>query len=235
MSLPVAILAGGLATRLRPMTEQIPKSMLEVAGRPFAEHQLELLRRYGLTDIVWCVGYLGEQIRDALGDGAHWRMRLQYAFDGDRLLGTGGALRRALPLLGEAFFVLYGDSYLECDYGAIEQAFVNSGRLGLMTVLRNDNAWDRSNVEYANGQIERYDKRTQTPEMHHIDYGLGALRAMVFEAYPIDQPLDLATVYQDLLAAHQLAGYEVTGRFYEIGSPSGLAEARQYLARHGAA
>src|SRR5512136_2352765 len=119
MTLPVAILAGGLATRLRPITEQIPKSLLEVAGRPFAEHQLELLRRRGFTEIVLCVGYLGEQIRDILGDGARWGMRLQYAFDGDRLLGTGGALRRALPLLGEAFLVVYGDSFLECDYGTI--------------------------------------------------------------------------------------------------------------------
>jgi NDP-sugar pyrophosphorylase family protein len=229
MSLPVAILAGGLATRLRPMTEQIPKSLLEVAGRPFAEHQLELLQRHGVTDVIWCVGYLGEQIRDTLGNGARWGMRLQYTFDGDRLLGTGGALRRALPLLGEAFFVLYGDSYLECDYGAIGQAFVNSGQQGLMTVVRNDNAWDRSNVEFADGQIVRYDKRTQTPQMHHIDYGLGALRATAFEAYPTDQLLDLATVYQDLLAARQLAGYEVSGRFYEIGSLSGLAETQQYL------
>jgi NDP-sugar pyrophosphorylase family protein len=229
MMLPVAILAGGLATRLRPITEQIPKSLLEVAGRPFAEHQLELLRDHGLTDIVWCVGYLGEQIREALGDGERWGLRLQYAFDGDRLLGTGGALRRALPLLGEAFLVLYGDSYLECDYSAIERTFANSGRLGLMTVVRNDDAWDRSNVEFANGQIVRYDKRTQTPEMHHIDYGLGALRATAFDAYPIDQPLDLATVYQDLLAADQLDGYEVSGRFYEIGSPSGLEETRKYL------
>jgi NDP-sugar pyrophosphorylase family protein len=232
MSLPVAILAGGLATRLRPMTEQIPKSLLEIAGRPFAEHQLELLQRHGLTNIVWCVGYLGEQIRDALGSGRRWGQQLQYAFDGQRLLGTGGALRRALPLLGEAFLVLYGDSYLECDYGAIGQAFVESDQLGLMTVLRNDNAWDRSNVEFTNGQIVRYDKRTQTSEMHHIDYGLGALRAAAFDAYPLDQPLDLETVYQDLLAAKQLIGYEVSGRFYEIGSPRGLEETRQYL-EHG--
>lgn len=228
-SLPVAILAGGLATRLRPITTQIPKSLLEVAGQPFAVHQLALLRRHGLTDIVWCVGHLGEQIRDTLGDGERWGLRLRYAFDGERLLGTGGALRRALPLLGEAFLVLYGDSYLECDYAAISQSFLNSGRQGLMTVVRNDDAWDRSNVEFAGGRIVRYDKRVQTPAMRHIDYGLGALRATAFDAYPIDEPLDLATVYQDLLAADQLAGYEVSGRFYEIGSVSGLAETRQYL------
>jgi NDP-sugar pyrophosphorylase family protein len=238
MSLPVAILAGGLATRLRPLTEQIPKSLIEVAGKPFAVHQLELLRQHGLTQIVFCVGYLGEQVQVVLGDGSRWGMSIRYAFDGPvlsgvegpTLLGTGGALRRALPWLGEAFFVLYGDSYLECDYAAVERAFHSAGKLGLMTVFRNTDQWDHSNVLFRNGRIERYDKRQRTPEMQHIDYGLGVLQAQALEVYPPDQPLDLAIVYQDLLARDQLAAFEVTQRFYEIGSPAGLAEIREYLA-----
>ncbi len=229
MSLPVAILAGGLATRLGPMTERSPKVLLDVAGQPFAVHQIELLRRQGSTEIVFCVGHLGEQVEQALGDGRRWGVQLRYVFDGPTLLGTGGALRQALPLLGEAFFVMYGDSYLTCDYGAVEQAFRASGQLGLMTVVRNDDAWDRSNVVYAGGRIVRYDKRSRTPDMQYIDYGLGVLRAQAFDAYPPNRPLDLATVYQDLLAADQLAGFEVFERFYEIGSPDGLAETRQYL------
>ena len=123
MSLPVAILAGGLATRLGPLTASIPKSLVDVAGRPFAEHQIELLRRYGLTDITFLVGHFGEMIRDAMGDGARWGVTLQYVFDGPRPLGTGGAVRRALPSLADPFFVLYGDSYLECDYGGVERSF----------------------------------------------------------------------------------------------------------------
>ncbi len=229
MSLPVAILAGGLATRLRPITEKIPKSLVDVAGKPFAVHQLELLRRNGLTHVVFCVGHLGEQVQAALGDGSQWDMQLEYVFDGAKLLGTGGALRRALPLLGESFFVLYGDSYLNCDYQAIERAFLKSGKLGLMTVCRNDDQWDRSNVLYRDQQIVRYDKRERTPDMQHIDYGLGALRARIFDSYAEGRVLDLATVYQDLLAQHQLAGYQVPERFYEIGSPAGLEETRQYL------
>ena len=229
MSLPVAILAGGLATRLRPLTEHIPKSLVKVAGKPFAVHQIELLRANGLARIVFCVGYLGEMLQSELGEGSRWGVSLSYVFDGPQLLGTGGALQRALPFLGEAFFVLYGDSYLECDYAAVEQAFRTSGRLGLMTVLCNDDQWDRSNVFFDNGCIMRYDKRLRTPDMRHIDYGLGVLQARALRAYPAGQALDLATVYQGLISQNQLAGFEVMQRFYEIGSPDGLEETRRYL------
>jgi N-acetyl-alpha-D-muramate 1-phosphate uridylyltransferase len=233
MSLPVAILAGGLATRLRPITERIPKSLVEVAGKPFAVHQLELLRQNDLTEIVFCVGFLGEKIQAALEDGSRWGMRIQYVYDGEKLLGTGGALRRALPYLGDSFFVMYGDSYLDCDFRAIERAFADSGQDGLMTVFRNEDQWDRSNVQYQDGQLLRYSKIDYAPEMKHIDFGLGALHARVFSKYPEGQTLDLATVYQDLLARGQLAGYEATRRFYEIGSPAGLEETGKYLMQRG--
>lgn len=230
MSLPVAILAGGLATRLRPLTEKIPKVLVEVAGKPFAVHQLELLRRHGLTRVVFCVGYLGEIVQTTVGDGCRFGMDVSCVFDGPMLLGTGGALRRALPLLGEAFFVVYGDAYLQCDYAVVEQAFWDSGKLGLMTVFRNANQWDSSNILFRDGRIERYDKRHRTTDMQHIDYGVGVLRAPVFDPYPSDMPIDLATIYQDLLASDQLAAYEVHQRFYEIGSLAGLEETRCYLA-----
>ena len=229
MSLPVAILAGGLATRLRPLTEKIPKSLVEVAGKPFIVHQMELLQRNGVRQVVLCLGYLGEQVQAEIGDGSRWSIQVEYVFDGPVLQGTGGALRRGLPWLGEAFFVLYGDSYLDCDYAAVESAFRSKGKLGLMTVLRNKNLWDRSNVIFENGRIQRYDKKNLVAKMEHIDYGLGVLQASVLERYPADQILDLATVYQDLLAQDQLAGYEVSQRFYEIGTPAGLQETRDYL------
>ena len=231
MSLPVAIPAGGLATRLWPITERIPKSLVEVAGRPFAEHQIELLRGHGLTDIVFLVGHLGEMVRDTLGDGGRWGVRLHYVFDGPMPLGTGGAIRRALPWLGDPFFVLYGDSYLECDYEAVERAFFQSERSGLMTVCRNDDQWDRSNVLFENGRVVRYDKIDRSPGMRHIDYGLGVFRHAAFANRADDAAFDLATVYQDLLARHDLAGFEVPTRFYEIGSPEGLEETCAYLAR----
>jgi prepilin-type processing-associated H-X9-DG protein len=232
MSLPVVVLAGGLATRLRPVTERIPKSLVDVAGEPFAVHQIELLRRHGLTDITFLIGHLGEMIVDSLGDGGRWDVRLRYVVDGPRALGTGGAIRRALHELGDPFFVVYGDSYLDCDYAAIERVFTDSGKSGLMTVYRNENRFDRSNVLFADGRIIRYDKQHRTPDMRYVDYGLGGFRKSAFAGRD-DEAFDLAVVYQDLLAKDDLAGFEVPDRFYEIGSPEGLDETRTYLATKG--
>jgi N-acetyl-alpha-D-muramate 1-phosphate uridylyltransferase len=229
VTLPVAILAGGLATRLRPITETIPKVLVDIGGKPFAEHQLALLRRHGVTRVVFCVGHMGEAVREALGDGHRNGMKIEYSFDGPELQGTGGALRNALPLLGEGFLVTYGDTYLDCDYAAVERAFLQSGKAGLMAVFRNAGKWDRSNVVYSDGRIVNYDKGNRTPDMEHIDYGLGALRAEAFSLYPGDGFLDLETVYRDLLARAELAGFEAMHRFYEIGSPEGLEETRDYL------
>jgi NDP-sugar pyrophosphorylase family protein len=233
MSLPVAILAGGLATRLRPITEKTPKSLVEVAGKPFALHQIELLRKNDLTEIVFCVGFLGEKIQAALKDGRQWGVHIRYVFDWPDLRGTGGALRQALPFLGGAFFVLYGDSYLECDYGAVEHAFYKSGKLGLMTVLYNLDQWDKSNVVYTKDEILKYDKRNPTQDMHYIDYGLGILTRQALSIFPDNARFDLAEIYQDLISRKQLAGYEVNRRFYEIGSLAGLRETREHLSNEG--
>ena len=231
MSLPVAILAGGLATRLRPVTQKIPKSLVDVAGRPFAEHQVALLHQHGITDIVFLVGHLGQMVEEALGDGTRFGVRLRYVFDEPQQLGTGGAIRRALSGLDDPFFVLYGDSYLECDYAAVERTFEASGQPALMTVCRNDDRWDRSNVLYHEGRIVAYDKQARVPAMRHIDYGLGAFRKDAFAPYAEGEAFDLAAVYRRLLDEGRLAGFDVPGRFYEIGSPAGLEETREYLAR----
>jgi len=232
MSLPVAILAGGLARRLRPLTATVPKALIDVAGKPFVVHQIDLLRANGVTRIVLCVGHLGEKIQGSLGDGSRLGVNIEYSFDGPTLLGTGGALRKAMPLLGESFFVLYGDSYLECNYAAVEESFRASKKLGLMTVYRNANRWDRSNILFSDGVIRRYSKEQASTDMQHIDYGLGILSRQALEPYPPESYLDLTTVYSDLLARGQLAGYEVRRRFYEIGSESGLEELGRHLAGH---
>jgi NDP-sugar pyrophosphorylase family protein len=229
-SLPVAVLAGGLATRLRPLTETLPKILLTIAGRPFFDYQLANLREQNLRDVVVCAGFLGEKIQEEFGDGRRHGVRIRYSFDGPTLLGTGGAIRRALPLLGDAFFVLYGDSFLQIDYAAVASAFFRSGRGALMTVFRNQNQWDASNVEFADGEIKEYNKKESSSKMAYIDYGLGVYRSRVFEPYPATAPLDLADVLQDLVARKELAGYEAQTRFYEIGSFSGLEELTKALA-----
>lgn len=228
---PVALLAGGLATRLRPITETIPKALVPVAGEPFLAHQLRLLHAQGLRRVVLCAGYLGEMIEQEFGDGAAYGMEVEYSFDGPKLLGTGGALRQALPRLGDAFIVLYGDSYLPIDYAAVVEAFVAGGKPGLMTVFHNRGRWDTSNVVFADGTIRHYNKKELTPEMQHIDYGLGILRAETLQAHAAEEAFDVADVYRDLSAAGALAGYEVRERFYEIGSHAGLAELDELLRR----
>ena len=230
-SLPVALLAGGMATRLRPITAKIPKLLVEVAGEPFFSHQLRLLKKNGLTQIVLCVGYLGEMIADRYGDGSKWGVQIDYSFDGEKLLGTGGALIRALPKLGDAFYVLYGDSYLLIDYLAVGRAFMDSGKLGLMTVFENHEAYDASNVWFEDGRIKLYAKKEKVSQMRHIDYGLGVFRASAFDNYPRDEVVDLATVQTDLCHRGELAGYEIKKRFFEIGSHAGLDELNGLLSQ----
>lgn len=229
MTLPVAVLAGGLATRMKPLTETIPKSLLDVQGKPFIARQLECLADRGVRTAVLCIGHLGEMVRQRVGDGAAFGLEVRYSDEGSTLLGTGGALKKALPLLGEAFLVQYGDSLLEIDYEAVEKAFLGSGCKGLMTVYRNEGRLDASNVRFAEGRILKYDKGSRDPEMRHIDYGLGGLRAAAFDGVRAGERLDLARIYQGLLAENQLAGYEVFERFYEIGSPAGLADTRKHF------
>jgi NDP-sugar pyrophosphorylase family protein len=224
---PVAILAGGLATRMHPVTQTIPKSLLEVAGRPFIEHQLELLRAEGVQNVVLCVGYLGEMIEAHVADGSRFGLSVKYSFDGEKLLGTGGALRRALPLLGQDFFVLYGDSYLEIDYAAVQAAYRESAKPSLMTVFRNEGQWDSSNVLFDGAKIIRYDKRNPTADMKYIDYGLGILSHDLLKR--AGEAFDLADVYAEMVAGGRLAGFEATKRFYEIGTPSGLALTEGHL------
>lgn len=228
--LTVVILAGGQATRLHPLTEKIPKSLVEVNGEPFAIHQLRLLRSKGITKVVLCVGHLGVLIQRAIGSGAALGVQVDYSFDGPLLLGTAGAIKNALPKLGESFFVMYGDSYLPCDYAAIERSFESSGKLALMTVFRNEGKWDSSNVEFEGEEIRTYSKTNRTPAMRYIDYGLGVFRAAAFNYVPGGKSYDLAELFADLLQHHQLAAYEVKERFYEIGSPAGLRETAEFLA-----
>lgn len=226
---PVAILAGGLGQRLKPLSQKIPKALVDVVGKPFVARQLELLRKQGLKRIVLCVGHLGGMIQEVIGDGMRYGLQIDYAFDGPRLLGTGGALRRARDLLGDEFFVLYGDSYLEFDYMAAYSTFKKSQRLGLMSVYKESNRRQPSNVLYARGEILAYDKRQPTPDMHHIDYGLSILKAAALDEIPEEQPYDLGDLYHFLAARGELAGYEVFRRFYEIGSQDGLEKIRAYF------
>ncbi len=224
---PVCILAGGLGTRLGQQVHDTPKPLLEVAGEPFLVHQLRLLAGHGTREVVLCVGYLGEQIESAIGS-ERFGIDIRYSFDAPELDGTLGAIRRALPQLGERFLVLYGDTYLRIDYAEVARVWRDSGLPAVMSVLRNEGRWDTSNVRYETGRVLAYDKGAPSAGMHWIDYGLGGLTADALTVVD-GAERDLAHLYHRLAALDCLCGYEATERFYEIGTPSGFNEADAFL------
>jgi len=226
---PICILAGGLGTRLGEAVAATPKALLPVAGRPFLFHQLELLKRHGAEQIVLSIGYLGSQIQDAVGDGSRFGLDVHYSDDGPVPIGTAGAIRKATPLLGERFMVLYGDAYLRIDYADVDRAAIRSGLPALMTVLRNEGRWDTSNVDYADDRVLRYDKQTHDPAMAFIDYGLSVLTQEALECTD-PHATDLAVLASSLSRRGLLAGYEARARFYEIGTPAALLETSAFLA-----
>ena len=233
--LQCVILAGGIGTRMRPATEEMPKALLPVLGKPFADWQLELLAGRGVERVLYSVGYKGEMIREHVGDGARFGLAVAYVDEGEHLRGTGGAVRLAYDLgeLEGAFFVLYGDSYLPIDYGAVESAWEKTSLPALMTVFRNEGQWDKSNAIYSDGKVVLYDKdrpADRVEEMRWIDYGLSVLGREVVGDYCVPGAVaDLADLTRDLSREGKLAGYEVTQRFYEAGSPEGLADLERYL------
>ena len=227
--LPLAILAGGFATRLGPLTENYPKCLLDINGRPFVDWQLELLVSKGFTDFVLCVSFKSELIQEHLGDGDRFGARIIYSKDGETQLGTGGAIRKALPVLGSKFGVIYGDSYLPVNYFAVEQKFLNTNGMALMTIFRNRGEFDVSNVEYKEVRLVNYEKGTVNPKMHYIDYGLSYFAAESFNSTPAETPFDLAHLCHELASQRKLDGFEVSERFYEIGSAQGIEEFTKYL------
>jgi NDP-sugar pyrophosphorylase family protein len=235
------ILAGGLATRMRPLTDDLPKALLPVAGRPFVDHQLDWLARHGVARVVLSIGYRGEMLRAYVGDGARFGLEVAYVDEGTNLRGTAGALRLALAqgVLEDAFLVTYGDSFLPVDFGAVGAAFRRSGRPALMTVFRNEGRWDTSNAIFApagdgpDGQVVLYDKRRATrpaQDFAFIDYGLSALeRRLVETDVPATGKADLADLFHAVSLRGELAGLEIRDRFHEIGSPEGLEELTRWI------
>lgn len=227
--LTIAILAGGLAKRLRPITNTIPKAMIKIAGKPFIFHQLSFLRKQGIKKVVICTGYLGEIIKNQVGDGSKFDMEIFYSSDGSKLLGTGGAIKKALPILGDKFFILYGDTFLPIKFDSIEQKFLSNNLLALMTVLKNNGQWDKSNVLFKDDRLIQYDKKKPNDDMNYIDYGLSVLSADIFDNYSDQSFFDLSDVFESLSLNNKLIGHRVYKRFYEIGNPKGFIETEKYL------
>lgn len=228
------ILAGGIGSRIQSLTQSIPKSLVPIEKVPFLHYQLSQLRDNGIRKVVLCTGYKGEQIRDYVGDGRTWNLEVSFSEEGDRLLGTAGAIRLALEegLLEQRFFVLYGDSFLPIDFKNVWQNFLNRNSSALMTVLRNNGKWDSSNVCYKDGKVLLYNKYylgAKENFMEYIDYGLSILKREKLGAIPAGKKADLADYFHYLSKTGELSGYEVGERFYEIGSMGGLEAFKQYV------
>ena len=224
------ILAGGLATRLKPLTAEVPKSMVRIHGKPFLQYQIELLRKHRIDDIVLCIGHLGEQIEDYFGNGEECGVRIRYSRDGERLLGTAGAIKNAQALLDDRFLVLYGDSYLLLEYATIAGYFLQSDEPALMVVYENHDRLEPSNVAVRDGLVRAYDKKRKTPDTVYIDEGLLAFRRRVFEALPSSGPLSLEDLLAELILRKELTAYETQQRFFTIGTVAELEEFRQLTA-----
>jgi N-acetyl-alpha-D-muramate 1-phosphate uridylyltransferase len=227
----IAILAGGLATRLRPLTDKIPKSLVPIHGKTFLEYQLDFLKAGGVTDIVLCIGHMGEQIEEYFGNGSEYGVRIKYSREGKIQLGTAGALKKAESLLEDEFFIMYGDSYLFLDFGTLMCYFLNQNKLALMTVYKNQGRYDKSNTEVEGNLVRRYSKQEKTEAMVYIDYGVNILRKKALKLVPADQPYPLEELFPQLIAQNEILAYEIKERFYEIGSPEGLAEFKKYATR----
>jgi MurNAc alpha-1-phosphate uridylyltransferase len=227
--LPIAILAGGYASRLGSLTKNLPKCLIEINGRPFVDWQLDLLLNNGYSDFVFCVSYKSNLVQEYLGDGSDRGINIQYSLDGKTQLGTGGAILNALPKLGKTFGVIYGDSYLPINYRLVEQEFLKIASNGLMTVYKNDNEFDLSNVEFLDGKLIDYQKGTNNKNMNHIDYGMTYFRKEAFRPWADQSTFDLSIVCHQLAQEGQLDGFEVFDRFYEIGSVRGIEELSQHL------
>lgn len=229
--LPVVIIAGGLATRLYPETLKTPKSLIDINGIPFIHHQLLLLQEKGVTKVILCVGHLGEMIETYVGNGVEYGIDVRYSYDGVPLLGTGGALKKALEFLPDVFMIQYGDSYLDIDYETVCQRYFREGLPVLMTIYHNKNSLDVSNVQIKDSRIIKYEKNSEDPAVEYIDYGLIVVNKNIFNSFSSQDSFDLSTLLSRCVESGRVAAYEVHKRFYEIGSVQGIKETADYISQ----
>lgn len=218
------ILAGGLATRLGQLTQNVPKSMVKISDRPFLEYQLEFLKQNAVDQVVLCVGHLGNQIEDYFGNGAKFGVKIKYSYERSKLLGTGGALKNAGPMLEDVFFTLYGDSYLSLDFSTVMSYFRKFDKLALMTVYKNYDRYDGSNVAIEGNMVRHYGISGTAEKLVYIDYGASLFRKKTLDLFPSGEVFAIGDIFTKLIAMDQLLAYEAERRFYQIGTPEGLQE-----------
>jgi N-acetyl-alpha-D-muramate 1-phosphate uridylyltransferase len=224
------MLAGGLGTRVASLTGGVtPKTLLDVAGRPFLDRRIEDLLAEGVHQVIVLAGHGAAQLRQHI-DAADFGMEVVTIAEGSRLLGTGGAIAAALGQLPDSFWVTYADTFLQAPMAEIEELFDASGAVGLMTVLRNEDRWQRSNADVAGGLVAAYEKGAPPGTFPYIDYGLLLFRREAFTGIGPGARADLSDVVGPLIHAGDLAAFEVTEPFHDIGTPAALEETARWIA-----
>jgi N-acetyl-alpha-D-muramate 1-phosphate uridylyltransferase len=231
--IPVVILCGGQSTRLSPLTEKRPKSMIEVLGKPFIDHQLTLLKKNNVTKVILCIGKYGDQIWDYVKDGLNWGLSVKYSDDGEKLLGTGGALLNARPILPDEFIVMNGDSYLDIDYNTIVTKFHHKGKPILMTVYPIKGTNFVGNVCVRHNKIVDYNKSGKNRDMNYIDYGITPMKKWLLDYFPSGDAFDFGQIYSQMIQEHGVSCYQSPKIFHEIGTHDGLEETIQYMKTNG--
>jgi len=229
----VVVLAGGLATRLGGLTDRSPKSMVEIEGHPFIAYQLSMLKRFGVNKVLLCVGHMGNQIQEFVGDGNQFGLEVSYSDEGRHLLGTAGALKNAEPLLESEFALVYGDSYFTLPIATIWDKFLKSKSPAMMVVLKNKGKYGPSNCEVKSGFVTKYAKGSKTESFEYIDFGLVCLKRSLLSSIPAGTPTDMSIIFCSLVGKEKLLAYEVFQRFYEVGSVEGIAEFAEYVKATG--
>ncbi len=224
----IAILCGGLATRLAPLSTHTPKSMIKIHGKPFLEYQINTLKKNKITNIVLCVGHLADQIIDYFGNGKKFNVHITYSHDGKTPLGPAGALKKAADKLENIFFTLYGDSYVFLNFQKIYNHFSTTKNLAMMTVFQNHDKYDTSNIVVKNNKVIKYNKN-KTPDMTYIDYGVSIFRKQTLHLIPHNTFFTTKDLYTKLVEKNELQAYPVTKRFYHIGTPEALQDFNRFI------
>jgi NDP-sugar pyrophosphorylase family protein len=227
----MVILCGGLGTRLGDLSKNIPKSMIEINDKPFLEYQIEILKKNSIKDIVLCVGHLSEKIKSYFGDGKKLGVKIQYSYDGDKPLGTIGALKKAEPLLDDIFFIMYGDSFLSVDFRKVYRFFIKQDKLGLMVVYKNFDKYDKSNIAIKGDLVVGYGRDNTSKDMVFIDYGTSVLRKKALDLVPKDKTYSTGEFFSQLIKKGELLSFEAKNRFYHIGNPKSLEEFNNFIRR----
>jgi NDP-sugar pyrophosphorylase family protein len=207
--------------------------MLPLHGRPFIDYKLDDLRAGGTDRVVLLTGHGGEPLEDHVGDGSRYGLAVEVVRDPPALLGTGGAIRHALPILGPAFLVTYGDTLLDVPLAGLAAELERADVLMAMSVLENNDRWETSNVDVHDGWVVAYDKPSSPGRHRYLDYGMLAMRAAAFDAVDVGPPFDLADVLRPLIRLGRVRALTVTRRFYDIGNESAIAVTEQFLAESG--